>query len=166
MPPALTTAREVYMQQNNGRLQFSTEFSPHSITKIQLNYDNAGYNTVFDGTPRYHWGYANPPATFRTIGSHVLKVKYWDHLGTIRYRTFNFKVVPDASEFHHDNATTNDSYYRNKLVLWDKPTSLDSKVILLVEGFDEGNATDAEFYRQRGDQLFFEFLDNDYKIYV
>lgn len=157
---------EVYMQQNNGRLQFSTEFSFSSMKKIQLNYDNAGYNTVYDGNPRYNWGYANPPSTFRTIGSHVLKVKYWDALGNIFYRTFNFEVVPDASEFHYDNATTNSSFYRNKLVLWDTPSSLDSKVILLVEGFDAYNVTDSEFYRERGEQLFFEFLDNNYKIYV
>jgi hypothetical protein len=172
VPPATQpNTPPIFMQQNNGRFSFSIAYSGQAFYKIELSYDNAPYSTIFEATgstlPKEYHGWITPPSSFTTFGGHTLKVKYQNTIGNTYTRNYDVYVVEDCDGFYMDNVTAGTTdFYRNKLTLWEGSNPSNQKAVLLVSGFNAYNTLPAEYYRFAGTNLFQEFLDNNYKVYV
>lgn len=160
LPP--TEAADIYLQQNNARLAFNVLYSGSFMFKLELNYDNQGYQTAHQELSGFEsYGWIDPPAFFKTIGNHNLKVRYGVlPSGDYIYREYNVKVVPDCSKYYKENGFGNDiTLFENNNVGIKKP-------ILIVEGFDPTNVDYPEFYRDRADALINQLLAENYKVYM
>jgi hypothetical protein len=168
LPPATSPYRpDVYMQQGKGRLAFSVENTGSFLDKIEVNYDNSGWITAYEGISRENWGWLEPPGFFRTLGHHSLKVRYRViPSSAVHTREYDVYMVPDAVKLFRDDVSTS-SFYRNKLTLWQNENAPGTQVpILLVEGFDAYNLKNAEYYRYVAKDLINKLLENNYKVYV
>ena len=96
-PPTVTPIPELFMQQNNGRLAFSLGYTAQMFNKVECNYDNTGFTTVYNSGSTQNYGWVQPPAWFRTIGAHSLKIRYFEvNLASNITRDFDFSIVEDA----------------------------------------------------------------------
>lgn len=165
--PTVAPIPELFMQQNNGRLAFTVLFTSVFFDKVECNYDNTGFITVYNSASTQSYGWVQPPAWFRTIGTHSLQIRYRElPSGNSITRDFELKIVEDAVKFFNDN-TSSSNQYKSKLTLWDNLSNTNPKTpVLLVEGFDSYNSVNAEFYRQRAGSMFTQLYGLNYKVYV
>jgi len=169
LPP--TEAAFIFMQSGNCRLTFNTLTTSFFFNKLDVNYDNTGWISLYDGATKQSHGWIEPPGSFQTLGSHNLQVRYFNSLAGWRYREYNVVMTPPADEFHRDGQR---SYTQggnllttgNQIYLYDHPNCLDADPVLVVEGFDPANTTFPEFYRFRGAFLSNKLYELGYKVYV
>lgn len=159
---------EIYLQQSNARLAFSSSGTTDIFAKIEVSYDNGQFITVCSGASNctQNFGWITPPSSFMTLGAHTLKVKYTSGTSQIHHRDYNVYVTQECTKFYRDNVTTNSNLFRNKLTLWEGANPSNQKAMLLVTGFDAYNTLSAEYYRYEGKELFDALLAKGYKIYV
>ncbi len=170
LPP--TEIRPLYVQTNNFLLAFNSLQSSSFILKLDVNYDDNGWETIYDDGPIQSVGWETPPAYFQSLGHHNLKVKYWTVDPTSPFlREYEVFAIPSSQQFHRDNThhspdSTGIFTTGNTLTYWNNPIEPNAKPFLVVEGFDPSNSSYAEFYVSRGEYLIDKLFEEGYHVYV
>ena len=163
-----TEKEDIYIQKDNSTFGFNTFNTSKFIVSLNLNWDNTGNQNVYKGSSKQHVNWINPPASFRTLGTHQLKVQATLATGEIIYREYSINITQNASKFYKNNLSNDPYYYlrANTLTLWDNASNPNAIPVLISEGFDAYNTTSAEFYAFEGQSLINALLANGYKVYV
>jgi hypothetical protein len=161
-----TEIRAIYFEQNNCIVDFTTRLSdvsntaPFFMASLQVNYDNQGYSTIYNGGPIADvvW---NSPNTFSSLGQHDLKIIWLDAVsGNYFDREYTVYVCETSQQFFKDN-------FCNDMRLWEGPGDPTTQIpLLLSEGFDANNIRSEEFYRYAGQNLIDCAIQKGFKVYV
>lgn len=159
---------DIYIQKDNSTFGFNTFNTSKFIVSLNLNWDNTGNQNVYTGSAKQHVNWINPPASFRALGTHQLKVQATLATGEIIYREYSINITQNASKFYKNNLSNDPYYYlrANTLTLWENASNPNAIPVLISEGFDAYNTTSAEFYAYAGQGLINALLANGYKVYV
>ncbi len=65
--------RKLWLQENNCLLQFQ---NINPVSKLEIDFDNTGFQVFHDGAPIQNIGWITPPTSFTTLGSHNIKVRF------------------------------------------------------------------------------------------
>jgi|694.fasta_scaffold15414_5 hypothetical protein len=163
-----TEKEDLYIQKDNSTFGFNTFNTSKFIVSLSLNWDNTGNQNVYTGSSKQHVNWINPPASYRTLGTHQLKVQATLATGEIIYREYSINITQNASKFYKNNLSNDPYYYlrANTLTLWENTSNPNAIPVLISEGFDAYNSTSAEFYAYEGQSLINALLANGYKVYV
>lgn len=163
-----TEKEDIYIQKDNSTFGFNTFNTSKFIISLSLNWDNTGLQNVYTGSAKQHVFWINPAASYRTLGTHQLKVQATLATGEIIYREYTINITQNASKFYKNNLSTDPNYYlrANTLTLWENASNPNAIPVLISEGFDAYNTTSAEFYAFAGQGLINALLANGYKVYV
>jgi len=134
---------DIYLEASNAKIDFNHWIDGSGgvscfIWDLQINIDNAGYNTLYNGSAvnNFVW---NCSSVFTEIGTHNIKVKNLDLSGSYLIREYNIIVVPKSDGLFRDQ-------YKNTMRLW-KSNTPNAKPIILSSGFDAYSLKPEQYYR-------------------
>lgn len=161
--------RKLWLQENNCLLQFQ---NINPVSKLEIDFDNTGFQVFHDGAPIQNIGWITPPTSFTTLGSHNIKVRFRPSLAsTPLLREYDATVVPRCQRLYIDNTQRNNAFggqltTGNVITLWDNPNCPNAHPVLLSEGYDATNVNFPEFYRSKARNLIERLFESGYKVYV
>lgn len=98
---APTEIKRIFLQSNNCRLQF---VNINLVSILEANFDNSGWQTIHNGTPRLNIGWITLPTTFMTLGEHNLKVRFQPSAASnFLDREYRISVTAACTQLHIDN---------------------------------------------------------------
>ncbi len=153
----------VYIQQNNNYINFTSRFSPAAahlyMLKLEVNINGNGFVDVYCGSAKQDIVWYGSSASFPALGDYNLKVRVTFFDGTIRYREYIVKVIPQSQKLYKDNAG-------NTLRQWtgNDPNGLNA--IVFSEGFDAYNTNPQEMYYAVAEELIECFRSNGYDVFL
>jgi len=153
----------VYIQQNINYINFTSRFSPVSallfMLKLEVSINDGGYSNVYSGSAKQDIVWYNSSTIFSYLGEYDLKVRVTFFDGTIRYRQYKIKVIPESQKLYKDNAG-------NTLRKWAGNDPNGDKAIVFSEGFDAYNTNGQEMYYHAASELVECFRDHGYDVFL
>jgi len=153
----------VYIEQNINYINFTSRFSPTAaflfMIKLEVNINDGGYSTVYSGSAKQDIVWYNSSATLSNLGEYDLKVRVTFFDGTIRYRQYEVKVLPQSQKLYKDNA-------KNTLRKWAGNNPGGHNAIVFSEGFDAYNTNSQEMYYHAASELIECFRDHGYDVFL
>ncbi|MEN8224744.1 MAG: alpha/beta fold hydrolase [Bacteroidota bacterium] len=153
----------VFIQQNINYINFTSRFSPAVailyMLQLEVNVNNAGYNTIYSGSAKQDIVWFNSASYFTELGLYDLKVRVTFFDGTIRYRQYNVVVLPESQNLYKDNAG-------NTLRKWAGNDPAGKNAIVFSEGFDAYNTNPQEMYYYAASDLINCLRVNGYDVFL
>ncbi|MDT8392489.1 MAG: T9SS type A sorting domain-containing protein [Bacteroidales bacterium] len=153
----------VYIQQNNNYINFTTRFGPSTallfMLQVEVSVNSGGYTSIYSGSAKQDVVWFNSSSAFPNTGNYDLMVRVTFFDGTIRYRQYEIKVIPQARKLYKDNVG-------NTLRKWNGNDPYGKNAIVFSEGFDAYNTNGQEMYYHAAADLIQCFNDNGYDVFL
>ena len=153
----------VYIQQNNNYINFTSRFGPSTallyMLKLEVNINENGFVTVYSGSAKQDIVWYGSSASFPDLGDYNLEVRVTFFDGTIRFREYNIKVIPQSQNLYKDNVG-------NTLRKWQGNDPNGLNAIVFSEGFDAYNTNPQEMYYYAAAELIECFRSNGYDVFL
>jgi hypothetical protein len=152
-----TEVTDIYIEQNNAKLNFVSEAS-YPFISLEVNINNTSYSTIYSGASKTSFVWTGLGA-LNNLGTNNLKLRYTGQSGAIIYREYRVNTVPVSLELHKSNNC-------DEIRMYGDPLRPDGVPIVISEGFDAYNTTPIQFYRFAGNDLVNCLISKGFKVYI
>ncbi|MBI9073736.1 MAG: hypothetical protein JEY94_19225 [Melioribacteraceae bacterium] len=145
--------QDIFLQLNNSKINLTGQ-GLKIFASISVKFNGGSWSETLSSASTES-GWISVPIS--SVGKHTMEVK-WMEVGSIHYisRTYDVYITNQSNKLFKDS-------FNNTITCWGNGNGTP---IIISEGFDPYNISNAEFLMYKGDDLFNELLLHGFDIYI